>query len=342
MPKAEKGTPKAIANAMKSKGLQRLRWYCQVCEKQCRDENGFKCHTMSEGHLRQMLVVGENAGKHINQYSEDFKRDFLALISRRWGTKRVLANMVYQEYIADKHHLHMNATQWVTLTDFCKQMGREGVMHVEETEKGWYIAWIDNSPQALARQAANQAKERSEMDDEQRMRKLIAEQIDKANREQAERHSGPTPTESTTTSQISTPQQILQRDPASEPIQLSFGIKASSISSSSPAPQIEVASHSTPTTSAPISLTRPKSNAGLSTNPKPNPFKKVNNPLKGSGASSSKKTESSTTRSLTAPKSALESIIAEEEARKRKISQATWSGPAGHGAQGLQVRGPRR
>lgn len=35
-------TPKAIANRIKAKGLQKLRWYCQMCEKQCRDENGFK------------------------------------------------------------------------------------------------------------------------------------------------------------------------------------------------------------------------------------------------------------------------------------------------------------
>jgi DNA/RNA-binding protein KIN17 len=36
MGKAEAGTPKAIANKMKSKGLQKLRWYCQMCQKQVR------------------------------------------------------------------------------------------------------------------------------------------------------------------------------------------------------------------------------------------------------------------------------------------------------------------
>ena len=37
----EKGgflTPKAIANRIKAKGLQKLRWFCQMCQKQCRDE----------------------------------------------------------------------------------------------------------------------------------------------------------------------------------------------------------------------------------------------------------------------------------------------------------------
>lgn len=33
-------TPKAIGNRIKAKGLQKLRWYCQMCQKQCRDEVG--------------------------------------------------------------------------------------------------------------------------------------------------------------------------------------------------------------------------------------------------------------------------------------------------------------
>ena len=61
------------------------------------------------------------------------------------------ANQVYQEYIADKSHLHMNSTRWVTLTEFVKHLGRSGIAKVDETEKGWFIAWIDSSPKALAK-----------------------------------------------------------------------------------------------------------------------------------------------------------------------------------------------
>lgn len=46
-------------------------------------ENGFKCHTMSESHLRQMLLVGESAGKHIADYTSRFQAEFIALLSRR-------------------------------------------------------------------------------------------------------------------------------------------------------------------------------------------------------------------------------------------------------------------
>ncbi|EKM79667.1 hypothetical protein AGABI1DRAFT_114153 [Agaricus bisporus var. burnettii JB137-S8] len=186
MPRAEVGTPKYVANKMKSKGLQRLRWYCQVCEKQCRDENGFKCHSQSEAHLRQMLVVGEHAGSHIANFSSQFQSDFVQILSRRFGTKRVLANRVYQEYIADKQHLHMNATRWVTLTEFVKHLSRTGVARVDETEKGWFITWIDSSPKALAKAEASMKKERATMSDEARERVLIAEQIERAKAEAVE------------------------------------------------------------------------------------------------------------------------------------------------------------
>ena len=99
-----------------------------------------------------MLAVGENAGRHISDFSMQFQHDFVQLLSRRFGTKRVKANSVYQEFIQDKSHLHMNATRWVTLTEFVKHLGRTGVARVDETEKGWFIAWIDNSPKALAKQ----------------------------------------------------------------------------------------------------------------------------------------------------------------------------------------------
>ncbi|CAG8568302.1 9277_t:CDS:1 [Ambispora gerdemannii] len=77
----------------------------------------------------------------------------------------------------------MNATDWITLTDFVKYLGRKGICNVDETPKGWFISWIDNSPKALARQEAILKKERQEKDEEERARKIIEEQIEKANKE---------------------------------------------------------------------------------------------------------------------------------------------------------------
>lgn len=66
-----------IGNRIKAKGLQKLRWYCQMCQKQCRDENGFKCHLSSDAHRRQMEVFGQNPGRVIDGYSEEFHRTFI-------------------------------------------------------------------------------------------------------------------------------------------------------------------------------------------------------------------------------------------------------------------------
>jgi DNA/RNA-binding protein KIN17 len=170
-------TPKAIANRIKAKGLQKLRWYCQMCQKQCRDENGFKCHCMSESHQRQMSLFAERPGKFLDTFSQEFESTFMEVLKRRFGTKRVSANLVYQEYISDRHHTHMNATTWVTLTGFVQHLGKSGKCMVEETPKGWYIQYINRDPDVIARQEALAKKERMDLDDEERTQMLIERRI---------------------------------------------------------------------------------------------------------------------------------------------------------------------
>lgn len=179
MGKADFLSPKAISNRIKAKGLQKLRWYCQMCQKQCRDENGFKCHCMSESHQRQLLLASENPTKFMDYFSDEFKSDFLELLRRRFGTKRVHNNIVYNEYISHREHIHMNSTQWETLTDFTKWLGREGFCKVDETPKGWYIQYIDRDPETIRRQEEQARKKKQELDDEERSARMIEEQVRK-------------------------------------------------------------------------------------------------------------------------------------------------------------------
>ena len=48
---------------------------------------------------------------------------------------------------------------------------------VDETEKGWYVQYIDRDPRAIARQAMAEQRVRSELDDEERAKRIIAAQI---------------------------------------------------------------------------------------------------------------------------------------------------------------------
>ena len=190
MPRAEVGSTKHIANQMKQKGLTRLRWYCQTCEKACRDENGFQCHIRSESHVRNIQLFGDDARKVIQQNSSQFLSDFVKLLRTSHGEKKVDANHFYQEYIRDRYHMHQNATKWASLTEFVKHLGREGICRVEGKEedaakdgRGFMISWIDNSPEALRRQDALRRKERQDKGDEERELQAIEDQIRRARRD---------------------------------------------------------------------------------------------------------------------------------------------------------------
>ena len=74
----------------------------------------------------------------------------------------------------------MNATKWPSLTEYAKHLGREGLCRVEETDKGLHVSWIDNSPEALRRQDAIRKKERQDRGDEERERRVIEEQVERA------------------------------------------------------------------------------------------------------------------------------------------------------------------
>ncbi|XP_057476016.1 KIN17-like protein [Actinidia eriantha] len=180
MGKNEFLTPKAIANRIKAKGLQKLRWYCQMCQKQCRDENGFKCHCMSEGHQRQMEVFGQNPNRIVEGYSEEFETTFLDHMKRSHRFSRVAATVLYNEYIADRHHVHMNSTQWATLTEFVKYLGRTGKCKVDETPKGWFMTYIDNDSETLFKEKMKNKRVRADMVDEEKREREIRRQIERA------------------------------------------------------------------------------------------------------------------------------------------------------------------
>lgn len=189
MAKSNKGdflSPKAVANRQKMKGLQKLKFYCQLCEKQCRDQNGFKQHCSSEAHLRQVAVFGENSGRFIKGYSEQFLANFLDMMAVSHRNTRIKATVAYNEYIGNKTHVHMNSTKWTTLTEFVKYLGREKLCDIEETAKGWFITYKPRDKEEQLRDRMEMEKRRKEEDEETRMANVLARQIAKQNKKGGE------------------------------------------------------------------------------------------------------------------------------------------------------------
>ena len=55
-----------------------------------------------------------------------------------------------------------------------------GYCVVDETEKGWFVQYIDRDPEAIRRQEALQKKEKMELDDQERTNRFIQQQVEKA------------------------------------------------------------------------------------------------------------------------------------------------------------------
>lgn len=219
-----------------------------MCEKQCRDDNGFKCHVASESHVRNMMVVGENSKKFISDFSSQFQRDFIQLLRTGHGEKKINANHFYNEYISNKAHTHLNATRWNSLTEFIKHLGREGIVKVHDDEKAQegnqkgaaalMISWIDNSPEALRRQDALKKRERQDRGDEQREQRLIEEQIRKARGQRGEIAEDESGDEQEDSDEGMEPVQGGIKRTDREKISLSFGPKKSEHSEKPPSPPL--------------------------------------------------------------------------------------------------------
>lgn len=138
MGKSEVGSPKWIAKQMKMKGLQKLKWYCQACEKQCRDDHGFRLHLQSPSHLAR----SETAEKNKQRLSVEFEMAFLAILKTQHG-KPVGVNRIYSEMIQDKQHIHMNATRFKSLTGFTNYLASKQLVLIKAREPELIVQYLD-------------------------------------------------------------------------------------------------------------------------------------------------------------------------------------------------------
>ncbi|SCW02203.1 LAFE_0F01244g1_1 [Lachancea fermentati] len=187
MGSAEYGTAKYLSKQLKAKGLQKLRFYCQVCQKQCRDENGFKSHSRSPSHMRK---ISQLTPQDVDKYTQEFEKDFLRLLRLSHGEKKVEANKFYNEFIQDRDHIHMNATKFRSLTNFIGHLSKTGKVRMywpgddnatnnDLDESRIVISYIDNSFESLQRKDKLAEVEKSNISEQVTRNKMLMKQIEK-------------------------------------------------------------------------------------------------------------------------------------------------------------------
>lgn len=67
--------------------------------------------------------------------------------------------------------------RWSALAGFVRSLGQRNICKIDETERGWFVQWIDTSSKNAAQQDAIRKQERLKEDQEEEDRKMIQEQV---------------------------------------------------------------------------------------------------------------------------------------------------------------------
>lgn len=160
------------------RGKDKLKFYCQMCEKQCRDAKGFKCHCDSPSHNKMMELYLQHEDEFVEKFSKEFQKSFLECLKRHFGSKKVLASIAYNELINDNaNHIHLNSTRWETLEDFISQLGKSSICLVEDSPKGLMVQFIERDQNILRKQQELLHQKQQKVSDDELKMKILERQI---------------------------------------------------------------------------------------------------------------------------------------------------------------------
>ena len=108
----------------------KLKYFCEICSKQCRDANGFKCHLDSESHKRERAIFRPNACELIASRSQEFQDQFIAQLAASSSHGWLVANEVYGGIVRDPDHVHLKGTKWESFTDFLTDLESQNLVQL--------------------------------------------------------------------------------------------------------------------------------------------------------------------------------------------------------------------
>ena len=163
--------------------LGKHKYYCEMCQKQCKDDNAFTQHKRSAFHASRMSSFSESPQHFVAKYSHAFESEFIDTFKIKYGKNQwVIANRAYNEVIRDPHHTHLNATRWTSLGEFCSHLAakndgkdwmrkREVIGGIEQD----MLLMIDTK--ALVEKQLEASKVSAKELDNRRQQKLLSKQI---------------------------------------------------------------------------------------------------------------------------------------------------------------------
>lgn len=81
----------------------------------------------------------------------------------------------------------MNSTRWETLNSFIKHLGQTGKCKIENSDKGYYIEYINQDPLKVIEKEKEESRVKSEVIEEERKMKEMKRQLKKMKKEEEEK-----------------------------------------------------------------------------------------------------------------------------------------------------------
>lgn len=81
-----------------------------------------------------MKVFSQNSREMLLEYSLIFIKNYMELLRKHPKNKFVNSNRIYQDYISNKEHVHMNSTRWSTLSEFLFYLKDNKIILIEDNE----------------------------------------------------------------------------------------------------------------------------------------------------------------------------------------------------------------
>ena len=65
--------------------LGKHKFYCEMCKKQCKDDNAFQQHKRSSQHQQNMLDYNEDPAFFIERFSKEVQEAFMDVVRTKYG-----------------------------------------------------------------------------------------------------------------------------------------------------------------------------------------------------------------------------------------------------------------
>eukprot|EP00421_Protoceratium_reticulatum_P021016 CAMPEP_0168392308 /NCGR_PEP_ID=MMETSP0228-20121227/18431_1 /TAXON_ID=133427 /ORGANISM="Protoceratium reticulatum, Strain CCCM 535 (=CCMP 1889)" /LENGTH=148 /DNA_ID=CAMNT_0008405645 /DNA_START=209 /DNA_END=652 /DNA_ORIENTATION=- len=128
-----------------TKVIPKIRWFCGLCQRQCKSQVGFTKHCKHPEHLQHELqaisrIQAGQARQHdLDAFSQQFKDAFVGIVTEKHPLV-VYAHDVYKQMVPrDRAMKRMQETCWETLGSFCAHLRGEGRLRAWKTDRGWRL-----------------------------------------------------------------------------------------------------------------------------------------------------------------------------------------------------------